>query len=98
MASVALVFGMVMFAIPLVRQRKRAAAIAATLMICMAGMLRAQQPSADTTKCDSIVFASRVDSVRVALFVSTGRADGYVMSPEQSHSISTAVATIFVPP
>jgi hypothetical protein len=80
------------------RTRTRAAAVAVMLLVGATSASRAQRAAADTAKCDSIVFAARVDSVKVSLYVSASRADGYPIDPEQSRSIATTVATVFEPP
>ena len=56
---------------------------------------RAQTPSA--TRCDSIVAASRVDSVPVAIFIRTHRLDGELQRG-QSRFISQMIATAFMAP
>jgi len=82
----------------LAAQRRRAAVVAATgLLVCfVGGQANAQEP-VDSTKCDSIVFASALDSVPVAFFISAARIDGTISS-EQAQAIATSVATGFTPP
>ncbi|HEY9228335.1 MAG TPA: energy transducer TonB [Gemmatimonadaceae bacterium] len=70
---------------------------AAMFSLCLAAASSAQQPAADSSKCDSIVFASRVDSVSAGLFVTSVRIDGE-MSAGQSVNISMAVAAAFTIP
>lgn len=59
---------------------------------------RATQSTPDTTRCDSIVAAAKVDTQQVALFVTATRTDGFSFSIEQAQAIATSVATAFVPP
>jgi amino acid transporter len=81
----------------LAAQRRRAAVVAATCLLCfVTGRAKAQVP-VDSTKCDSIVFASAVDSVNTGLFVSATRVDGPI-SLEQIDAVATSVATAFTPP
>src|ERR1044071_778190 len=70
----------------------------ASLVLCFASTSRAQESSGDTINCDSVVFAARIDSTRVSLYVSAGRADGGSIDLEQSKAIATTVATVFVAP
>lgn len=83
----------------LTAQRRRAAVrVAATcVLFVIAGRAKAQTPPVDSTKCDSIVFASSVDSVKSAIFVSANRMDGSI-APEQSRSIVNMVAAAFEAP
>ena len=82
----------------LLAHRRRAAVVAATgLLICFIGGKANAQVPVDTTKCDSIVFASAVDSVPVGFFISAARIDGSIES-EQAEGIAIAVASAFTPP
>jgi glutamate:GABA antiporter len=82
----------------LAAQRRRAAVVAATgLLVCFVGAKANAQGPVDTTKCDSIVLSSAVDSVPVAIFVSAARLDG-VISSEQAAAIALSVAAGFTPP
>ena len=82
----------------LTAQRRRAAVVAATcVLFVIAGKARAQTVPVDSTKCDSIVFASSVDSVKSAIFVSANRMDGEISS-EQLRAIVALVGASFEPP
>jgi hypothetical protein len=59
------------------------------------GSLGAQAPG--SARCDSIVSASGVDTVPVAIFVRTTRLDG-ALQAGQSKFVSEMIATAFVPP
>jgi glutamate:GABA antiporter len=82
----------------LTAQRRRAAVrVAATcVLFVIAGKAQAQTP-VDSTKCDSIVFASSVGSVKTAIFVSANRMDGAI-PPEQLNAIVRWVASSFATP
>jgi hypothetical protein len=72
---------------------------AAGLVGLSAGAAIAQAPAIDSTvRCDSIIAASRVDSVPVGLFFVADRIDGLDPAPGQPRVIATAVATAFVAP
>src|SRR5262245_39951493 len=83
----------------LTAQRRRAAVgVAATcVLFVMAGKARAQTPAVDSKKCDSIVFAASVDSVKSAIFVSADRMDGAIPS-EQLRAIVALIGASFEPP
>ena len=60
-----------------------------------AGPVLEAQPA--TSRCDSVVAASKVDSTLVAIFVRAVRLDGQ-LQPGQSRFIAQMVASAFVPP
>ena len=69
------------------------------LLLCSARLLAGQQPVVpDSTRCDSVVAAARVDSVDVGLFVSAMRSDAGELSPSQGHLISGVIGSGFIPP
>jgi hypothetical protein len=72
-----------------------AVAGAAVCLASFAGSLHAQV--VDSTKCDSIVFASRRDSVRTSLYISVKTLDVEV-SEELRRHMATAIATVFTAP
>ena len=53
---------------------------------------------ADSARCDSILAASRVDSVAVALYVSVRQLDGPPLDVETARHIALSVGSAFVPP
>jgi hypothetical protein len=58
-----------------------------------------QQPaSRDSSRCDSVVAAARVDSVGVTLSIRTLAIDGSAIAPELEDIMTTAIASEFVPP
>ncbi len=67
------------------------------LMSIAAGRVAAQA-TVDTTHCDSIVAAARVDSLEAGLFLSAQRVAGAELAPAQRDRIVSAVATGFEPP
>jgi hypothetical protein len=75
--------------------RGRGMVVGAACVIGFVGTLSAQ--TADSTRCDSIVFASRQDSVRTALYVSV-RTISAETSDEFRRHMATAIATVFTPP
>ena len=69
------------------------------LLLCSARLLGGQQPVVrDSTQCDSVVAAARVDSVDVGLFVSTLRSDGGELAAAQAQMVSGVIGSGFVPP
>lgn len=79
----------------LAARRKNATVVAAACVVCLAGNARAQH--ADSTQCDSIVFAARRDSVKTALYLSVSSLD-VETSGEHRRIMATAIGTAFVPP
>lgn len=73
------------------------AAAAAMCMLSGAVSARAQTAPPDTTKCDSIVFAASVDSIKAGLFIVADRADNPI-SGEQADAIASAIGSMFVAP
>lgn len=65
--------------------------------LCSARQGRAQEPT-DTTRCDSIVAAARVDSAPAGLFISVTRLDGPDLSPQARDKILSTLVASFVPP
>jgi hypothetical protein len=65
-------------------------------LVLGAGQLAAQV--SDTSRCDSIVAAAKVDTQVVAIWVSAKRMDQWPFLPGQANVIATAVATTFVAP
>src|SRR6185437_6319650 len=49
-------------------------------------------------RCDSIIGASRVDSVDAALFISVRRSDGRLLGPEQTRALEFHIGAAFVAP
>jgi hypothetical protein len=95
-----------MFSISLIRLRRAkrrrplwvrntAAVMTLASAVCLAGDARAQQ--SDSTRCDSIVFAARRDSVRTGLYLSVISLD-VETPPEQRNTMATAIGTAFVAP
>lgn len=58
----------------------------------------AAQGTIDTTHCDSVVAAARVDSVEAGLFVSAARVTGAELTPARMEKLLLAVGTAFEPP
>jgi TonB family protein len=59
----------------------------------------AQEPARrDTSRCDSVVAAARVDSIAVALSIRAFPIDGSTMTPETEEIFTTAIAGEFIPP
>jgi hypothetical protein len=70
--------------------------IASTLSL--AALAGAQVPAAlDSTRCDSVVTAARVDSIPAALFLSVARLDGQLTEP-RLEEISSTIGSLFTPP
>ena len=65
--------------------------------LCSARQGRAQEPT-DTTRCDSIVAATRVDSAPAGLLISVTRMDGPDLSPQARDKILSTLVASFVPP
>jgi hypothetical protein len=61
-------------------------------------LTRARAVRDSAAKCDSIVSASRVDSVIAALFVSVRRSDGGMLGPEQAAALQSNIGAAFVAP
>jgi hypothetical protein len=57
-----------------------------------------QRAVADTSRCDSIVAAARVDTVPVAIFLAVRRIDGAALPVMQAQVIGDYVRAAFVPP
>lgn len=74
--------------------------VALTALVLSPGRLLAgQQPAAkDSTRCDSIVAASHVDSVDVGLFISALRSDGGDLAEGRAQMIATVIGGGFIPP
>jgi hypothetical protein len=64
--------------------------------VCRAQTARVTTPP-DSSQCDSVVAAARVDSVEVGFFVSAGRIDGE-MRREQTSMLQAVIGTAFIPP
>ena len=56
------------------------------------------QQERDTTKCDSIVAAARVDSVNAGLFISVARRNGDLLTAGYLNYLSASIVSTFVPP
>ncbi|HWH50731.1 MAG TPA: energy transducer TonB [Gemmatimonadaceae bacterium] len=90
------------------RGREHAWRIAMLLGALAANGLGAQQPVDSVARariahdslarCDSIVGASRVDSVDAALFISVRRSDGRPLGPEQTSALESNIGAAFVAP
>ncbi|HXT18876.1 MAG TPA: energy transducer TonB [Gemmatimonadaceae bacterium] len=72
-------------------------ALSVLLMAAVHALPVAGQQS-DSARCDSIVGASRADSVQAALFLSVRRVDGPPFVGEQAHRILTSIGSGFVAP
>jgi len=60
---------------------------------------RGQQPvSRDSSRCDSVVAAARVDTVVVSLNMRAFPMDGSALAPEAENLLTTAIASEFIPP
>ena len=71
----------------------------AVALVAAAGSTSAAQGArADSAHCDSIIRASRVDSVDVGIFLSVRRIDGAALPPAQAAVIGDYVAASFVAP
>jgi hypothetical protein len=71
----------------------------ATLVLLWSSFAAAQTPESPvSTHCDSIVAASRVDSIAAGLFISANRIDGGALSAAGSAAIASQIGSIFVPP
>jgi hypothetical protein len=69
------------------------------LVLCPGRLLVGQQPAAkDSTRCDSVVAASHVDSVDVGLFISAMRSDGGDLAEGRGQIIATVIGGGFIPP
>jgi hypothetical protein len=75
--------------------RLRVASIVAGGVLCLAGRARAQR--SDSTRCDSIVFASRRDSVKTSIYISAKTID-FETTKEYRQMMATAVGTNFTVP
>ena len=82
--------------------------LAALAALAAANGLSAQQPADSDarvrtvhdslTRCDSIIAASRTDSIDAALFISVRRSDGGFLGPEQSTALESHVGAAFLTP
>jgi hypothetical protein len=72
--------------------------LAAVWTVAAAAVLGAQTATPESARCDSIVAASRVDSVASGIFISAGRIDGGALSRSRAELIGRSVGTGFVPP
>jgi hypothetical protein len=62
-----------------------------------APMLAQVKTPADSSRCDSVVAAAKVDSVPIGIFLSVGRLDG-LLEPERAGTIVADIAAAFAPP
>ena len=58
----------------------------------------AQRLRADTSRCDSIIAAARVDTVPVAIFLAVRRVDGAALPVMQAQMIGDYIHAAFLPP
>ena len=80
----------------LLRTCLRMTSLGMTAMLLASAAL-AQQPP-DTSRCDSIVGAARVDSVEIGMFISVIRRDGDVLPLGQAGFLSATIVSTFIPP
>src|SRR5690349_8965 len=76
----------------------RLLAVVASLTTSFAECVCAQAAPADSTKCDSIVAAAKVDSVCSGLFMSVQRRDGASWLDEQALTAASTVSLALVLP
>lgn len=84
-----------------VNQRGRAVAAFVLCAACVASSVRAQDTSAThaaDARCDSVVAASRVDTVSSALFLGLKRVDGGDLTTGQIAEMLLLTGSAFVPP
>jgi hypothetical protein len=72
--------------------------LAGAWTVAAAAALGAQAATPESVRCDSIVAASRVDSIASGIFISSGRIDGGALSRSRAELIARSVGTGFVPP
>ena len=72
--------------------------LAAVLVAGALSRTGAQRAVADTTRCDSIVAAARVDTMPAAIFLAIRRVDGGELPVEQAHAMADYVRASFRPP
>lgn len=69
------------------------------LMVALAvSKTAAAQQVRDTTKCDSIVIAARVDSLNAGLFILVARRNGDPLTTSYLNYLSASIVSTFVPP
>jgi len=71
---------------------------AAALVVGAASSAHAQRQPVDTSRCDSIVAAARVDSVPAAIFLAVRRIDGAALPVMQAQVIADYIRAAFLPP
>jgi hypothetical protein len=71
---------------------------AAAIVVCAISTARAQAQRADSSRCDSIVTAARVDTVPVAIFLAVRRIDGAELPVMQARVIGDYINAAFSPP
>jgi len=79
-------------------RHRSCACLAAIGFSLLASSARAQEATPSTARCDSIVAASRADSVAAALFLSVVRVDDGELSGPDGNSIVHAIAAAFIAP
>jgi hypothetical protein len=81
-----------------VRTRSIRSLVTAALISGAFSPADAQRLRADTSRCDSIVAAARVDTVPVAIFLAVRRIDGAALPVMQAQMIGDYIRAAFLPP
>jgi hypothetical protein len=76
----------------------RARGLAAACVALAAASRAGAQAGLDTTRCDSIVAAARVDSVPAGLFITAARMDGPDLSAARREKLLSTIIASFRPP
>lgn len=82
----------------MVKTRSIRSFVAAGLIAGAFASADAQRQRADTSRCDSIVTAARVDTVPVGIFLAVRRIDGAALPVMQAKMISDYIRAAFLPP